>query len=109
MTVNECSTGFKSKDQYVKLPAFVGQPVWSIDTRKRYRHEDKTWETLGYELEEGKVSMLQQKVDKSWKIRIFRNGYVCDYTIDDFNKYLFTNKASAEAELIKRELELKNG
>jgi hypothetical protein len=109
MTVNECSTGFLPKDQYVKLPAYVGQQIWHIRTLQKYLHEERKWETLGYELEEGKVSMLQQKVDKSWKIRVTILSSVSDYTIEDFNKYLFTDKLKAEAELFKREQELKNG
>jgi len=106
MTVNECATDFKSKDQYVKLPAFVGQPVWSIRTLHKY--EDNQFKTIGYEVEHGKVSMLQQKVDKSWKIRVTINHSVGDYTLDDFNKYLFTNLEDAEAEALKREQELIN-
>ena len=98
-----------SKDQYVRLPAYVGQPVWHIRTLQKYLHEEKTWETLGYEMEEGKVSMLQQKVDKSWKIRVTIGSSVSDYTINEFNKCLFTNLEDAEAEVLKREQELKNG
>lgn len=109
MTVNECGTGFMPKDQYVRLPAFVGQQVWHIRTLQKYLHEERKWEILGYELEEGKVSMLQQKVDKSWKIRVTITSSVSDYTIEDFNKYLFTDKSLAEAELLKKEQELKNG
>lgn len=105
MTVNECGR-FMHKDQYVLLPVYVSQPVWYIRTLQKYLHEERKWETLGYELEEGKVSMLQQKVDKSWKIRVTINSSVSDYTIEDFNKYLFTNKPAAEAELRKREQEL---
>lgn len=106
MTVNECSTGFMSKDQYVKLPAFVGQQVWHIRTLQKYNHDDRTWKTLGYEIEDGRVSMLQQKVDKSWKIRVTIGSSVSDYTLEDFSKYLFTNLEDAEAEALKREQEL---
>ncbi len=106
MTVNECSHEFKHKDQYVKMPAYVDQPVWSIRTLQKYIHEAKTWETLGYEIEEGKVSMLQQKVDKSWKIRVTRRGSVCDYTLEEFNKYLFNTEAEAIKERDRRIKEL---
>lgn len=30
MTVNECSTGFKHKDEYIHLPVYVGKPVWRV-------------------------------------------------------------------------------
>ena len=106
MTVNECGYEFIHKDQYVKLPAFVGQPVWHIKTLQKYLHEERKWETLGYELEEGKVSMLQQKVDKSWKIRVTISSSVSDYTIEDFDKYLFTNEAEAKNELTRKLKEL---
>ena len=106
MTVYECSHEFKHKDQYVKMPAYVGQPVWHIRTLQKYHHGDKKWETLGYEIEEGKVSMLQQKVDKSWKIRVSCDGSVSDYTPDKFDEYLFTTEAEAIKERDRRMKEL---
>lgn len=99
MTINECSTGFKNKHQYVKLPAYVGQPVW-IPYVHYYRE-------LYSKVEAGKVSMLQQKADGSWKIRISRNGSVADYTIEDFGKYVFTTEEAAELERRKRTEEIK--
>jgi hypothetical protein len=86
MTVEECSVGFKHKDQYTKLPCFIGQPVWLRSVR---------WNNK-VEILEGKVSMLQQKADKSWKIRVSENGFVCDYTVDDFGKVLFLSRKAAE-------------
>lgn len=108
MTVNECGR-FMHKDQYVLLPVYIGQPVWYIRTLQKYLYEEREWETLGYELEEGKVSMLQQKTDKSWKIRVTIGHCVSDYTVGEFNKHLFTNLEDAEAEMLKREQELSNG
>lgn len=93
MTVNECATGFKHKDQYVKLPAYIGQKVWLpwvyISSKEGINI---------VHLDEGKVSGLQQKVDGSWKIRISnkRRGSVADYTIEEFNKHCFLNKEDAE-------------
>lgn len=107
MTVNECSTGFKSKDQYVRLPAYVGQQVWNVRTLHKYI--DKQFKVVGYEVESGRVSMLQQKVDKSWKIRVTIGSSVSDYTLDEFTKHLFTNLEDAEAEAFRREQELTNG
>ena len=108
MTINECSRGFKHKSQYVKLPAFIGQPVWLIKPLQKYLHEERKWETFGYEVESGKVSMLQQKADKSWKIRVTRKSYVEDYTIDEFNKKLFTTEKAAIEEYNRRIKELSN-
>lgn len=35
-----------------------------------------------------KISMLQQKADKTWKVRLSKpNGAVFDITLDKFNKY----------------------
>ena len=98
MTVNECSAGFKNKYQYVKLPAYVGQPVW-IPYVHYYRD-------LYSKVEAGKVSMLQQKADGSWKIRVSRNGSVSDYTIEDFDKWIFTTEEAAEAERKRRTEEI---
>lgn len=101
MTVNECSTGFKHKDQYVKLPAYIGQQVWVP-----YVY----WRSISKEVysatREGKVSSLQQKVDKSWKIRVSVNSSVSDYTIDEFNKCVFLSEADADIERKKRVKEL---
>ena len=89
MTVNECSHEFKHKEQYVKLPAFVGQKVWIIN-----RWLSKC------EICEGKVSMLQQKADKSWKIRVSITGSVQDYTVETFEKEVYVSKATAEKALL---------
>lgn len=95
MTVNECPHKFKHKDQYVELPAYIGQPVWLV-------HH---WRIGKVEAIEGKVSMLQQKSDKSWKIRVTDCGSVSDYTVDDIGKYVFMSKEAAIA-YIKQEKEL---
>jgi hypothetical protein len=89
-TVNECSTGFKNKNEYVRLPAYVGQTVWVPYV---YYYKE-----LYSKVEEGKVSMLQLKADGSWKIRISKNGSVSDYTVEDFNKHVFLTKEAAETE-----------
>lgn len=101
MTVNECSTGFMSKDQYIQLPAYIGQQVWVVNAWRG------SW---GYsvEVKEGKVSMLQQKVDKSWKFRVSHSGYVSDFTPDDFGTRVFENKPDAEAYAKQKEEEFKN-
>ena len=97
MTVNECSTGFKHRDQYIKLPAYIGQQVWVP-----YVYWMSTSKTVYSAVREGKVSSLQQKVDKSWKIRISVNSSVSDYTIDEFNKYVFLSEADADIERKKQ-------
>lgn len=94
MTVNECSHGFKHKDQYVKLPAYVGQKVWLVQTY---------WGNK-VEVHEGKVSMLQQKADKSWKFRVSHTGSVYDCTLDEIGNTIFLDKDSAniKADELKR-------
>lgn len=104
MTVNECSHEFKHKDQYMRLPAFVGQPVWHIKTIHKY--ENGQFKNIGFEVEAGKVSMLQQKADKSWKIRITSGGSVGDYTLNDFTNCIFTVESEAVKERDKRIREL---
>lgn len=93
MTVNECSRGFKHKDQYVELPAYIGQPVFAVHTKHKFI--DNEFVVVGYELQEGKVSMIQQKADKSWKFRITMNSSVCDYTVDEIGKTIFFSEAEA--------------
>ena len=83
---------FDDKAYYVKLPAHIGMKVWSIFH----------WQNRAPEIEEGKVSGLQQKADKSWKIRVSQRGHVSDYTIEEFNKYIFTTIEAAE-EIVNKE------
>lgn len=104
--VEECSYGFKHKDQYVFMPAYVGQEVWKIYHNHEYDYENKKFNVIGYELKNGKVSMLQQKADKSWKIRITVRSNVGDYTIDEFNKYVYLTEEAARVELVRLEEEL---
>ena len=88
MTVNECSHGFKHKDQYLNLPVYVGQTVWRVC---QYRFGD-----FKVEIQEGRVSMLQQKADKSWKFRFSRNSSVVgDFTFEELGLRIFTTKEAA--------------
>jgi hypothetical protein len=85
MTVEECSTGFKHKDQYTQLPVYIGQPIWRVIT----------YYGGTVELVEGKVSMIQQKADRSWKFRMSRKGSVGDYTLKDIGTRVFLDKLQA--------------
>ena len=96
MTVNECSTGFKSKDQYTKLPVYIGQSVWMV----------YTWYSGRVEIQEGKVSMIQQKADKSWKFRITAGHSVADYSLKEVGNHIFFTEAEAIAEHDRRVREL---
>ena len=70
-------------------PVTIGQPVWDL---RKWPHRDA-------EIRAGKVSMLQQKADKSWKIRISVNSAVYDITIDEIGKSVFLTKEAAEQAL----------
>ena len=94
MTINECSY-FKHKDQYVKLPAYIGQQAWIAQAWWHYSGIVKS------EILEGKLSMLQQKVDGSWKIRVSTRQYSADYTVEEFNKHVFLTETSAEQDRIR--------
>lgn len=89
LTVNECPHGFKHKNEYIHLPVYVGKPVWRV-IHWQYSNE--------VEIREGKVSMLQQKADKSWKFRVSEGGSVSDYTLDEIGKYIFLDIKEAEVE-----------
>jgi hypothetical protein len=99
MTVNECATGFMPKDQYVQLPAYIGQPVWVVHAW--------SWPS-GYHVDvtEGKVSMLQQKVDKSWKFRVTITSSVMDFAVADIGKHIFFSEFEAIEEMYRLEKEL---
>ena len=69
-------------------PCYIGQEIWYL-----CEHYDGS-----VEIEKGKISMLQQKVDKSWKFRITINSSVWDFKVDDIGVRYFLTKEEAEAE-----------
>ena len=73
-------------------PCYIGQEIWYV-----WEHYDGSVEVI-----KGKISMLQQKSDKSWKFRITINSSVWDFKIDDIGVRYFLTKEEAEAELEKR-------
>lgn len=75
-------------------PCNVGQTVWLI--------KSLNWQRTEWGIEEGKISMIQQKVDKSWKFRISNNGSVSDYTVDAVGKTVFLTREEAEQALAER-------
>lgn len=79
-------------------PAYIGMRVWVP-----YVWASKEVMT---DLREGYVSGLQQKADKSWKIRVTRSGSVADYTVEEFQKYCFLTKEDAEKYIEKKVKEL---
>lgn len=93
LTVNECPHGFKHKDQYIMLPAYIGQKVWNI--RSIHDRIDNQWKVADYKVKECKISMLQQKADKSWKFRVSHGSYVSDYTLDEVGKTIFFSETEA--------------
>lgn len=89
---------FDDKAYYAKLPAFIGLEVWLpwvyISPGENIRI---------IKLDIGKVSGLQQKADRSWKIRITnkRRGSVADYTIEEFKERVFMTEEAARAYIEK--------
>lgn len=67
-------------------PCKVGQKVWKL----------MFWLKSPAEIIEGKVSMLQQKADGTWKIRITRRSSVEDITLDEIGKTVFLSREEAE-------------
>ena len=81
------------RDDFPKC--FVGDIVWCTYYYKKPR--------------KCKVSMLQQKADKSWKIRLSpEKSGVCDITLDEFNRYCFYTEEEAwesiKDNMIEREI-----
>lgn len=72
-------------------PCKVGQTVWLIMSLNLQQTE--------WEIKEGKISMIQQKADKSWKFRVTENHSVQDYTVDKIGKTVFLTREEAEAKL----------
>jgi hypothetical protein len=81
---------FKNKANFVELPYAIGTPVWRLIF----------WHNSPPEIMEGKVSMIQQKADRSWKIRVsVPKRWTDDFKEEDFGKYVFLSKEAAEATL----------
>lgn len=93
--VEELCEHFKPKSRYVELPCEVGQKIWFV--------QSTNWQQTEWEVAEGKVSMLQQKVDKSWKVRISHNSSVWDITVDKIGTEYFLTREEAEKALKERE------
>ena len=75
----------------IVLPCKVGDTVWLI--------ESLNWQRTEWGIGEGKVSMIQQKADKSWKFRVTKNHSVQDYTTGSIGKTVFLTREEAERAL----------
>jgi hypothetical protein len=73
-------------------PCYIGQEIWHITKHYDGRNE----------IRKGKVSMLQQKSDKSWKIRITLNSSVWDFTSNEIGTEYFLDRWEAEKALAER-------
>lgn len=82
---------FILEDGWMRPPCKVGQTVWLI--------KSLNWQHTEWGIKEGKVSMIQQKADKSWKFRITENHSVSDYTVDAIGKTVFLTREDAEANM----------
>jgi hypothetical protein len=70
------------------VPFMIGQPMWKLCT----------WSSPA-EILDSRVSMIQQKADKSWKVRISNRYGTDDFKAGDVGKYIFLTKESAEEAL----------
>ena len=86
---------FKNKNNFIEVPCVIGQTMWRL---VEYTQEIR-------EIQESKVSMIQQKADKTLKIRvsICGQGYTCDYKTEDIGKKIFLSETAALAALSKAE------
>lgn len=71
------------------VPFVIGQPVWKL----------YEWRWVP-ELLEGRVSMIQQKADKSWNVRISDRYGTTDFKAGDIGKHIFLTKEAAEEALV---------
>lgn len=76
------------KNGVIVPPCKVGDVVWLIKSLNLQQTERG--------IKKGKVSMIQQKADKSWKFRVTENHSVQDYTTDSIGKTIFLTKEEAE-------------
>ena len=74
----------------VLLPCKVGDIVWLA------------FSCLDSEAVKGKISMLQQRADGSWKIRVADSVGVNDFPITEIGDVIFFTKEEAEKKLKER-------
>ena len=100
--IHQCAENYNDVDYYtgkiadyllangvIVPPCYIGQEIWH-----NTKHYDGRIETR-----KGKVSMLQQKADKSWKIRITVRSSVWDFSPDEIGVRYFFSKEDAEKAL----------
>ena len=106
----ECKEGCKHYlNKTTASPAYVGQTIYRIKGKWGYADNDtlrENYKILSYYVVEGKVSMIQQKADKSWKIRMSEGGSVSDHTINQIGDLIFFDKEEAEKKAEERTNEL---
>lgn len=75
-------------------PCQIGDVFYAID-----------WSRWGSEVKEYRISMLQQKRDKAWRIRAkdTQSDYQVDWAYDDYRKQAYSTREAAEAALKARE------
>jgi hypothetical protein len=71
------------------VPFVIGQPMWKLCT----------WYHSQAEIVESRVSMIQQKADKSWKMRISNRYGTEDFKAGDVGTCIFLTKEAAEEAL----------
>ena len=74
-------------------PCKVGDKVWWLTTAN--------WQQTEWKIVEVKVSAIQQKADKSWKIRITHNSSVWEFKVEDIGTRYFLTKEEAEKKIKK--------
>lgn len=75
-------------------PCQIGDVFYAID-----------WSRWGSEVKEYRISMLQQKRDKAWRIRAkdTQSHYQMDWAYDDYRERAYSTREAAEAALKARE------
>ena len=77
------------KNGVIVPPCKVGDKVWHLD--QQYNGT--------FVIQEGKISMLTQKADKSWRLRITVNSSVWGFTPNEIGTRYFITKEDAEKKL----------
>jgi hypothetical protein len=85
---------FLNKGRVTEVPCVIGQPMWKLCT---WHHHAPA------EILDGRVSMIQQKADRSWKVRISTKYGTDDLKAEDLGKWVFLNKKEAEEALAELE------
>lgn len=83
------------------LPIKIGTTVYRVNEGYERRINNGEYHYVAAKIQEGNVSMLQQKADETWKFRVSwkPDSFVGDFVLSDLGKEIFLTEEEAKKRL----------